>query len=211
MGRTKGIVLVLLVLAWLLLMPYSQIGSRFHEWLGLIAIVGMAYHLYIQRHWFSRLWHGPYPVFRVVQSLLNVGLLACLVGITISALIITKHTIPNHGWGLPHRLAKMVHLFSAYWGFLLVGLHIGFHGPYLLQRLGVIGRMVRWGVGLATLYGVYAFIQLDIASYMTGQQHFAFFDLESSPWVTVAQYVAVLCLYMMIGMALQTACRNRNE
>ena len=72
----------------------------------------------------------------------------------------------------------------AYWGFVLMSLHLGIHWGIMT---GITGKMFqkpssvrRWtarivGAGIA-VYGIYAFAKRDILSYMMMQVHFVFFD-----------------------------------
>lgn len=70
--------------------------------------------------------------------------------------------------------ARVIHMVCAYWGLVLMSLHLGIHWGILVKRaekmFPKLSAARTWGVRLAgagiALYGIYAFIKRDILSYM---------------------------------------------
>ncbi len=77
----------------------------------------------------------------------------------------------------------------AYWGFVLMSLHLGIHWRMIMAATGKQSSRLDSGkpqhirswilrlLGVAVaLYGLYAFVKRNIASYFFLQVHFVFFD-----------------------------------
>lgn len=95
----------------------------------------------------------------------------------------------------------------AYWGFVLMSLHLGIHWGIMTGMAGKLFKQPsavrKWiarlaGFGIAA-YGVWAFIKRDILSYMLMQVHFVFFDYEEPVIFFILDYMAAMGLFVWIG------------
>lgn len=104
-------------------------------------------------------------------------------------------------------------MLSAYWGFVLMVLHLGFHWgmitgmmrrafPEPSPRRTGIARIV---AAVIACYGCYAFIKRDIFDYMFLRTHFVFFDYSEPLVFFILDYVAVMGMFVFIGYYL---CRG---
>ena len=94
----------------------------------------------------------------------------------------------------------------AYWGFVLMSLHLGIHWNMMMgmargkakpsPKRAWTARAV--GVIIA-IYGIYAFIKRDIGIYMLLQSAFVFFDYEEPLILFYIDYIAVMGLFIWIG------------
>lgn len=81
-----------------------------------------------------------YNGLRVLQTALVVLVLFSMVGSMVSGIILSRHALiflPIHGgtgW------ARTVHLLCGYWGFVLMGLHLGLHWSVML---GIAGKSLK--------------------------------------------------------------------
>ena len=98
-------------------------------------------------------------------------------------------------------------MISAYWGFVLMSVHLGFHWSMIL---GMVKKLFprayevwKWaGRILAFMiagYGICAFIKRDIGVYMLLRSHFVFFDYEEPLVFFYLDYIAVMGLFILIG------------
>lgn len=97
-------------------------------------------------------------------------------------------------------------MFCAYWGFVLLSIHLGFHWNMMI---GIVKRHLRltevsiWtfrGISFVlAAYGIYAFAKRDIGNYMLLRYHFVFFDFEEPFIFFVLDYVAVMGLFVLVG------------
>lgn len=75
---------------------------------------------------------GRYTPLRIVQTALAGLIFLCMVGSMISGIVLSRHVfafLPKHGG---YELAQQVHILCAYWGFICMSLHLGFHWSMML-------------------------------------------------------------------------------
>lgn len=190
----------------LLLMTYELIGAAVHEWLGIAMFILAILHHMLNRKWSGNVLKGKYSPLRILQTVLVVLVLFSMLGSMVSGVILSRHTLaflPIHGgtgW------ARTVHLLCGYWGFLLMGLHLGLHWSVML---GIAGKSLKtsavrtWVCRLAGLlaavYGVYAFFKRSLPDYLTLKNHFAFFDFSEPLIWFLLDYLAIMGLFIWIG------------
>ena len=105
---------------------------------------------------------------------------------------------------------------SAYWGFILMAAHLGFHWNMMMgmaKKLFPKPSAVRkWAGRILALviagYGVYAFIKRDIGDYMLLRSHFVFFDYEEPLVFFFLDYMAVMGLFIAAGHYVCTGLRS---
>lgn len=111
----------------LLLMSFERIGRAAHEWIGLgIFVLFIAHHV-LNRKWAAMLGRGKYSPLRILQTAIAALTLLAMLGSMLSAAIMSQEVfafIPLFG-GL--EFARALHMLSAYWGFIFMGLHLGLH------------------------------------------------------------------------------------
>ena len=129
-----------------------------------------------------------FPV-RIMQTILVCLLIISILGSMLSGIILSRHVfyfINIRGISV---LAGRVHMTCAYWGFVLMSLHLGIHWRMIMAATGKQSSRLDSGkpqhirswilrlLGVAVaLYGLYAFVKRNIASYFFLQVHFVFFD-----------------------------------
>ena len=100
--------------------------------------------------------------------------------------------------------AREVHMIAAYWGFVLMSLHLGLHWSIMtgmakrfVKEFSTVGKWLLRGIAaLIAGYGVHAFIQREIGRYMLLKNHFVFFDFEEPFIFFLADYMAVMILFV---------------
>lgn len=200
----------------MLLMTYERIGSANHEWIGIGMFVVFVAHHILNRGWLSHLFKGKYRALRIWQTLLVVLVLLSMLGSMVSGVILSRHALAF----LPIRggrsFARSLHMLSAYWGFVFLSLHLGFHWSMVM---GMAGKLVKkpsaaraWvlrGVALAVaVYGAYAFGKRDIGSYMFMKMQFVFFDYDEALVFFLLDYLAVMGLFVSAGHYLAKALKK---
>lgn len=198
---------ILMTAALLLLMPFEMVGGAAHEWIGMGMFVLFVLHHILNRKWTGNIGKGKYSPFRIVQTVLAVLILLCMAGSMASGIILSRHIfVFLHIRGLSE-MTRTVHMLCAYWGFVLMSLHLGLHWGIMT---GIAGKMCgkpsaarRRAVQLAGLavavYGIYAFIKRGLADYMFLQVHFVFFDYTEPLIFFLLDYIAVMGLFVFAG------------
>lgn len=208
MGK-KWITDLALAAVLLLLMGYSLIGEAAHEWLG----VGMLL-LVIAHHAFNLPWHrnlrrGPYSPYRRVQTALTALLLLAVLGCVGSGLILSQHVLEIpllHRWD---DVARTLHLPCAYWGFLLMSLHLGLHWGAVMGAIRRLTKLrtpskgrtavLRLLAAAVSGYGLFAFFQNGLPDYLLLRIHFVFFAPDQTAARFLADYGAVMSLFLAIA------------
>lgn len=204
--KVKMAIDVGMTLLLLLLMAYERVGETAHEWLGMGICALFILHHILNRGWSRNLLKGRYSVLRVAQTILNAGVALVTLGSMVSGLLLSEHTFPFLPMRSLYSYASRVHMLCAYWGFVLMSLHLGFHWNMMIgiaKRYLRSNRVRTWimrgtAFGIAA-YGFYAFVKRDIGNYMLLRYHFVFFDFEEPLILFVLDYAAVMGLLIFIG------------
>ena len=161
----------------------------------------------LNRKWSRCVFKGKYTLFRIWQTVLVIGILFTMAGSMYSGVVLSEHALSflpiKGGWAF----AREVHMLAAYWGFVLMSLHLGLHWSMMMgmvkQRVKEFPIAGKWLFrGIAALiagYGVYAFIRREIGRYMLLKNHFAFYDFEEPLVFFLADYMAVVVLFVWVS------------
>lgn len=188
-------------------MAYKMVGETAHEWIGIGVFVLFVCHHVLNLHWGKQLGRGKYSSFRICQTILVILLFSCMIGLAWSGIILSRHVFA----GLPLRGAKSVahvlHLICSFWGFALMGVHLGLHWNMVMgivrKKTGCGSRlrtlMLRILAVLTALYGIYAFIDRQTGRYMLLQSHFVFYNPVEPLFYFLADYTAIMALFVFLG------------
>lgn len=152
-------------------------------------------------------------MFRIWQTILVVGILLTMAGSMYSGVVLSEYALSFLPIKGGRAFAREVHMISAYWGFVLMSLHLGLHWGMMMgiakrfvkelptiRKIVAIGRWLLRGIAvLIAGYGAYAFIQRDIGRYMLLINHFAFFDFDEPFVFFLADYMAVMWCFAWIS------------
>lgn len=191
----------------LFLMTYELIGAAVHEWLGMGMFCLFIIHHILNRKWSRCVFKGKYTLFRIWQTVLAIGILLTMVGSMYSGVVLSEHALSFLPIKGGRAFAREVHMIAAYWGFVLMSLHLGLHWSMMMgmakQYIKEFSAAGKWLLrGIAALiagYGVYAFIQREIGRYMLLKNHFAFFDFEEPLISFLVDYLAVMVLFVWVS------------
>lgn len=119
--------------ALLLLMGYQFWGETAHEWIGAGMFVLFTVHQILNLSWYRNLVRGRRTPMRIFQIAINFLTLIAMLMLIYSGIILSRHVfafLPIRG-GMA--LARRLHILGSYWGFLLMGLHLGLHWSMILN------------------------------------------------------------------------------
>ncbi len=195
---------VTMLVAAPVLMAFAALGETFHEIVGTAATVVFVAHCVANRRWYNSFFKGAYNATRVFQTILDAALFTFLILQPISGILMSRHIfafLPD----LPLTAkAREIHMLCAYWGYVLLSLHVGTHLAPLaakLDRKKTLKTIIRALVAAISIYGVYAFVRRGFPGYMARTTKFAFFDYDEPKTRFFADYLSVMILFMMIGRA----------
>lgn len=111
----------------LLLMPYSLLSETVHEWIGMAMLVLFISHHILNHKWVTSVRKGKYNAFRVIQTVLVIIMLILIMGSMISGILLSNHIFKWIKISGTYMTARQIHMFCAYWGLVVMSLHLGFH------------------------------------------------------------------------------------
>lgn len=201
--------------ALLLLMAYELIGQAAHEWIGIGMFVLFIFHHILNGSWGRNILRGKYNPMRIFQTAIVILVLCAMAGSMISGVILSRHALSFLPMKGGRAFARKLHMVSAYWGFVLMSVHLGLHWSMMTgiakKLIHKPSRMIKWGGRLMALtiaaYGLYAFGNREIGSYMLLRNQFVFFDFEEPLVHFYLDYIAVMGLFIWIGNYIWAALR----
>ena len=199
----------------LLLMAYGLVGEAAHEWIGMGMFALFVLHHVLNRRWIVAVPNGRYTPVRIVQTVLAGLILLCMLGSMGSGIVISRYVfsfLPSYGG---YELAGLLHMLCAFWGFVLMSLHLGIHWNLLLTmaRKNLRPNRVRtWALRiigyLFAAYGIVAFVRRDVGLYLLLRSHFVFFDYSEPLVLFLLDYLAVMGLFVCVGYTLTRCLRK---
>ena len=197
---------VCMTICLLLLMAYSLVGEVVHEIIGIAIFVLFILHHILNRRWIKGIVKGKYTPYRIVQTLLVIAILILMAGSMISGIILSDNIFSFIKITGMSMTARRVHMFCAYWGFIVMSVHLGIHWNMVVNMTGrlfnapsvVRGWLARVIAFIVAIYGVYAFDKRQIGEYLLMKIHFVFYDFTESTIFFIADYVAVMVLVVFV-------------
>lgn len=206
-----------MTVALMLLMAYELIGQVSHEWIGIGMFVLFILHHILNWKWSKGLLKGKYTAFRIFQTVLVFFVLLTMVGSMVSGIILSSHALTFLPISRGRNFARILHMLSAYWGFVLMSLHLGFHWSMMMAMAKRLSKkdssILTWGLrSIAVMiagYGVYAFFHREIGLYMLLKSKFVFFDFEEPLILFFMDYIAIMGLFVFIGHYLSVGLKKQ--
>lgn len=222
--RCKITVDILLTVLLPVLMAYMLTGHKVHEWVGSLMFALFIIHNILNANWYLNLLRGKYTPQRILQTVINLMVFVSMLGLMISGIMMSRYVFSFLQIGSEMDFARKMHMLSAYWGFVLMSLHLGMHvsmfkgivnKSFRIQSLPRRNKAVLSLIPiLIAAYGVYAFAKNDIASYMFLKSMFVFFDPEQSAILSYTEYIAMMVLFACVAyyfsMLLQTCTHKKH-
>lgn len=198
-----------MTIAMLLLMAYSLVGEAAHEWIGIAMFALFVLHHILNRRWIRAVPRGHYTPLRIVQTVLAGLIFLCMIGSMISGIIVSRYVfdfLPIHSG---YEFAEQLHILSAYWGFVLMSLHLGLHWNMILttaRKNLKVNKARKWVLRIAgylfAAYGAVAFVRRNVGLYLLLKSHFVFYDFSEPLVLFILDYLAVMGLFILLGYAL---------
>lgn len=205
--KIEKIIDVGMTISLLLLMPYSLLGETAHEWIGMVMFVLFIIHHILNRRWFRAIAKGKYKLLRIIQTLLAFIMFILIIGSMVTGILLSNHLFKEINIAGISMEARQVHIFCAYWGFLVMSIHLGMHWSRVVTMVGKLFKKpssfrcfeVRLITFFMACYGIYAFYKRQIGNYLLMRMHFVFYDYTENVMFFILDYLAVMVFIAMIG------------
>ena len=106
-----------------------------HEILGVALLLLWAIHIALNRRWYGAIFRGSYNPYRVMQTVINCGILICAIFLMISGIILSNHIFTFLGIEKGLGFARIAHLLASHWYFLFMSMHIGLHVSMIANKM----------------------------------------------------------------------------
>ena len=200
---------VFMTLALLFLMGYQFWGEAPHEWVGAgMFLLFVAHHL-LNGRWHKTLFKGKYSALRTVTLCVDFLLLLAMLAQMYSGIVMSRYVfafLPGTG-GMS--LARRLHILGAYWGFLLMSVHLGLHWNMILGMLRKALKiksktkspsMIAFAAGLVISgYGIWVFISRGFPTCLFLKSEFVFLDYSEPKIFFYIDYLALMGLCFFIA------------
>lgn len=190
-------------------MAYIRIGETAHEWMGVSLFALFLMHHRFNGRWYIHLAKGSYTPVRVLQTAVNFLMLASMIGLMVSGIILSRKVFAFLPVDSGMSFARILHMVSAYWGFLFMSIHLGLHWGMIIgtarnirkkkQGPPVLSWIMRMTAFLICGFGMYALFKHRIPDYLWMRSQFVFFDMEQPLVLFFAEYLAMMGTWICVA------------
>ncbi|MFD1774003.1 DUF4405 domain-containing protein [Paenibacillus rhizophilus] len=197
----------IMTVLFIIMMAYRLTGNTAHEWTGITLFTLFIIHNVLNLNWYKAIFKGKYSAVRVIRTAVNLLLLLVMLGMMVSGLIISQ-TVFSLIQFISIDFGRKLHHLSAYWGFVLMSIHLGLHWGMIM---GAARRMRRNPKASRTLvlslrlvavliagYGIYAFFKRKIGQYLVLYYSYSFWDYEQLAVLFFIDFIAIMGLSVFI-------------
>lgn len=205
--KLKRMIDVLMTLTLFGLMAFQYTGEQTHEIFGAFMLILFLLHNVLNVSWYRSLGKGKYNVLRMIQTAVNLLLLADMLGMMISGIVMSRYVFHFLLISSGQYEARTFHLAGSHWGFLLMSVHLGLHWGMMMSmgnKLtgGAESQVLLWGMRTAALliacFGVSSFWQQGFYLYLFLNNEFLIWDSERTVFQFLLQEVSIMgtCIFI---------------
>ena len=209
---------LLMTVLLFLLMGYQFWGEAAHEWIGAGMIILFIAHHLLNRNWHKNIFKGKYTALRTVTLCVDVLILISMLAQMYSGIAMSRYVfafLPFDGGMAP---ARRLHILGAYWGLILMSVHLGLHWNLFLgmakRKTGKatpskLRRRILFLIGLSlAAYGAFVWMDRDFPTYLFLQSEFVFLDYGEPLWSFYLDYISLMGLWVFLAHYLSRDLRK---
>lgn len=200
---------ILMTLALLFVMGYQFWGEAPHEWVGTGMFLLFIVHHILNWRWYKTIFKGKYNTQRVLILCIDFLVFASMLAQIYSSIVMSRYVFDFLPFSGNMSLARRLHILGAYWGFLLMSLHLGIHWNMILGMLGKAAgtkkrskarSIICFIIGaVIACYGIWTFISRDFLTYLFLKSEFVFLDYSEPKILFYIDYIALMGLCIFIA------------
>lgn len=190
-------------------MAYQLTEIEIHEWIGVVLFILFFIHNILNYKWYKTIFKGKYNINRIINTSINIILLFLMTGIIISGIMLSQvvFTPISSNIEFDMMLIKKLHMLFAYWGYILMSLHVGMHWGIILNMMLKPKRnnnkfyiyFLRFSVVLIVSYGIYAFFINEFHIKLIAPRMFGFWDYSTPAVRFFTDYLAVMGIFVALA------------
>ena len=158
----------------------------------------------------------------LLMLVIDILLFADMLGLMVSGILLSNHVFAFLGIHGSLSFARLLHMASSYWGFVLMSLHLGLHWGMILGMIGRAGKGRKEVSGAAkglfrilgtviAVYGLTVFIRRDLLSYMLIRTQFVFLDFNEPVPLFYIDCLAMMGTFIWIAYWLSALTRSKRN
>ena len=183
---------------------YHLFRNVTHEQLGAAMFMLFLVHHFLNIGWYKSIFRGRYSAQRAFHVWLNLLLTLAMLGMLVSAMIISARVFAFLGFRTSF-LGRKLHMLSTSWGFVLMSMHVGIHAQSMAARIQrrLTGRhglnILRILLFVVCAWGMKAFIDRAVWQNLFATVDYAFFDFNEQAWRYFADSLAMMMLWAAVA------------
>lgn len=189
----------------LIAMAYFITGNAIHEFVGVSVFVLFIVHNLLNRRWYSTILKGKHNLRRILQIALNLLFLVAMAVMMICGILISSDIFPY----IPvnnDMIFRQIHVQTAYWGFIIMAVHIGFSWSMILNAVrkmtGITGSSRIRTIALRTvsvlivIYGIHSTIEREWGAKLMIYSPFGYWFNDDSIIRFLIDHLSIMGIYI---------------
>lgn len=210
--KRKSIIKMIIDLMMTILLPFLMIqalgGEKLHEWIGVIMFLLFMMHHILNFNWHKNLLKGKYNAVRSIGTLVNIGILICMIFSAISGILLSQYVFVFLDVSNGISFARAAHMIGTHCMFVLTSFHLGMHFKVIKSYIEqfskrkpgtVSGRVFKILFTVISVYGLKVFIDTRLWQYMFYQVQFMFYDFNRRAFSVYLDYMSMMVLFVVVG------------
>ena len=196
---------IVMTVLMLLAIACQLTGVRAHEYIGALLLALFIIHNLLNWRWYGGLLRGKYSTRRFLNTAVNLLLAADMLLLLVTSVMISRELRPllhiESGF-----LTRQYHTFAAYWGLILMSVHLGMHWEMLLgmarkltgtaNESRAVTIALRAVTVLILIWGIKSSFTLNVGDKLTMRATFSFWPFEESKAGFFAAWLSVMGVYV---------------
>lgn len=199
--KQKRILDLIMLVLLLMAMAYPKTAPIIHEMIGISLGICFVIHHLLNHNWYRSVFKGKYPVLKKIYIAINFLLLIDILLIMLSGLTMSQ-LLPTFNF-MSFSLARTLHLVFAYWGFILMAVHLGLHIQAMLRPIKkrfknksvFVYHVIPYGL---VIIGIVLFIKNQLISYLLMLSDYVFIDETTGLFQYIIEYLGMFSSFVIL-------------
>jgi hypothetical protein len=186
-------------------LAYRITGDVAHEWIGISVAVLFIIHNALNWRWYKNIFRGKYNFRRSVNTAVNFILLIDMATLIISGMLMSRTILAflNLSGGMETR---QIHTTAAYWGIIIIAIHIGMHGEIIVNAMRKMMRITTANLTRAIIlrvlvilivgYGVWSLFDRDMFAKLFQGFSFDFWPPDKPAILFFTANFSIMAIYI---------------
>ncbi len=191
----------------LMLLEFSKVYMKpiFHEIFGIILVILIITHLFLNRNYIKNIFKGKYNLSRIIMLIINIGFFITFILSLIFGLLSSQELLKF--LNIKNLTIISLHKILAYISLIFLGLHLGINFNAMFNKIK-INKIIKIILGIVfIIYGIYSFIKLDILKHITGTYGFSI--VEGNIFINILRYFSIVMMLSIIMNFINNKIRSK--